>query len=508
MDQQLPTTTLSSEQLDAANKALLWHRNKSKPYFFLSGYAGTGKTFLIEHLIRDHLKLTYPSVAQYREAEKAYRNAPTADPNDLSTFVKPPSYPTAFAAFTAKASMVMQSKKIPASTIHSLLYAPIIDYGLIQDLEIQLNAFRKVAPLNYRVIPEYQELFAKLKEASKPTFSFVPPDHPKSRLRNTKLLVLDECSMIGTELWNDLLATRIPILIIGDMGQLPPVKSAAAPFALNPPDAQLNEIVRQSWDSPIIQFATKARKHMLIQHVRVLSPSHTPKRPQLATRIPLKTFMATHLTKNDMLWFDQILCATHRRRQWINRTVRTFMFDCKAESLPTFPQIGEKIVCGENDHDKQIYNGVIYKVTDIDQQSYADAMDSYITSINPVASPMTFNAVEADMRKADPFGHSAYQEPKPPKIRFELTDDDSGISAWVETGIDTFLDYNDAQAIPSNDFAFDFGYAITVHKAQGSQWPKVLMFNEKMHFSQSNEDYARWLYTAITRASDCIVLAG
>jgi exodeoxyribonuclease-5 len=54
---------------------------------------------------------------------------------------------------------------------------------------------------------------------------------------------------------------------------------------------------------------------------------------------------------------------------------------------------------------------------------------------------------------------------------------------------------------------FDFGYGLTVHKAQGSQARKVLVFEER--FGQmSEEDWRRWLYTALTRAEQELYIVG
>ena len=50
---------------------------------------------------------------------------------------------------------------------------------------------------------------------------------------------------------------------------------------------------------------------------------------------------------------------------------------------------------------------------------------------------------------------------------------------------------------------FDFGYALTVHKAQGSQWNDVVVFDESRAF---REHRARWLYTAITRAAERVMV--
>ena len=52
---------------------------------------------------------------------------------------------------------------------------------------------------------------------------------------------------------------------------------------------------------------------------------------------------------------------------------------------------------------------------------------------------------------------------------------------------------------------FDYGYAISVHKSQGSEWDKVILVEER-NFYQSDEDYARWLYTGITRAKNKLLI--
>ena len=53
-------------------------------------------------------------------------------------------------------------------------------------------------------------------------------------------------------------------------------------------------------------------------------------------------------------------------------------------------------------------------------------------------------------------------------------------------------------SLRKNSDEFDYGYALTVHKAQGSQWDDVIVFDESWAFREHRH---RWLYTAITRAS-------
>ena len=77
----------------------------------------------------------------------------------------------------------------------------------------------------------------------------------ESALRDAKLLVLDEVSMVGPEMARDLLAFGKPILVLGDPGQLPPVKGEGA-FNTDEPDVLLTEVHRQAGDSAIIRLAT------------------------------------------------------------------------------------------------------------------------------------------------------------------------------------------------------------------------------------------------------------
>ena len=57
------------------------------------------------------------------------------------------------------------------------------------------------------------------------------------------------------------------------------------------------------------------------------------------------------------------------------------------------------------------------------------------------------------------------------------------------------------------DCLLDWGYAITVHSAQGSSWPRVAVIDEpRMKYAMDKEEYNRWLYTAITRAEESVTI--
>src|SRR5215470_263071 len=125
----------------------------------------------------------------------------------------------AFAAFTGKAALVMRRKGCAgASTIHSLIY--------------------------------------RARESGTETPSFeLWEDAPASK---AKLIVIDECSMVDAELGRDLLSFSVPVLVLGDPAQLPPVQGGGF-FTAAEPDALLTEVHRQAQDDPIVRLSMDVR---------------------------------------------------------------------------------------------------------------------------------------------------------------------------------------------------------------------------------------------------------
>src|SRR3954449_12440379 len=124
-----------------------------------------------------------------------------------------------FAAFTGKAACVMRSKGCySASTIHSLIY--------------------------------------KTRESGEEVPSFDLWDEaPASK---AALIVIDECSMVDAELGRDLMSFGVPLLVLGDPAQLPPIQGGGF-FTEVEPDAMLTEVHRQAEDNPIIRLSMDIR---------------------------------------------------------------------------------------------------------------------------------------------------------------------------------------------------------------------------------------------------------
>src|SRR3979411_3183984 len=125
-----------------------------------------------------------------------------------------------FAAFTGKAALVMRSKGCDnASTIHSLIYR------------------------------------ARESGVEQPSFELWD-DAPASK---AKLIVIDECSMVDAELGRDLLSFGVPVLVLGDPAQLPPIQGGGF-FTDAGPDVMLTEVHRQAADDPIIHLSMAVRE--------------------------------------------------------------------------------------------------------------------------------------------------------------------------------------------------------------------------------------------------------
>lgn len=314
----------------------------------------------------------------------------------------------AFAAFTGKAAHVMRNKGcVDASTIHSLIYRPTGDED----------------------------------EDDGPSFT-IRRDAPASK---ADLIIIDECSMVDEDLGRDLLSFGIPVLVLGDPAQLPPVKGGGF-FTQGEPDYMLTEIHRQAEDNPIIHLS------MLIREKGV----------EAATQMQNSGDALQFISKRDIdadtiLECDQVLVGTNKTRRKFNERIR----ELKGH-LDATPEAGEKLVCLRNNKKKGLLNGGLWSVT---------------------------------LKKTA----------RGTKARMIVRPEEGGKSVSINVPHAFFSE--GAENIPytqrRNADEFDYGYALTVHKAQGSQWDHVVLFDESWAFREHSQ---RWLYTAVTRAAKQLTL--
>lgn len=286
---------------------------------------------------------------------------------------------------------------------------------------------------------------------------------------NYSLIVVDEISMLPNDLWELLLSHKKHVIALGDPFQIPPIDKKADNHVLDKPHIFLDEIMRQATESEIIRLTMdirdyKAPEYFKGEEIQVLRP---------------------HEVVDGMYhWADQIICATNRKRHEINNYMR------QAAGRGIEPESGDKIICCRNCWDKvdmtgdnALVNGTIGTLGE-----FAAGFQSYPIFGFPEVPVMHAQILTTDgVFEEVVMDYQALKEGKP-----------------FLTSEQAYQIYRRPDLKNLEPVEFNYGYAITGHRAQGSEWDKVLVFEEKFPFDK--EEHARWLYTAATRASDKLVL--
>jgi exodeoxyribonuclease-5 len=403
-----------SPQQDSALKAVdHWFRNesKTKPVFRLFGCAGTGKSTLAKHFAEN-----------------------------VQGQVK-------FASFTGNAAHVMAKKGCEgASTVHKMIYRPkIASKAHMKRLEkelLDLENTPKPWELKHcdRISSVKGELRKERENSGRMSFSL----NLESDLKHAKLLILDECSMISQEIGKDLESFGVPILVLGDPEQLPPIYGQGY-FTEQKPDIQLDEIHRQALDNPIIALSKLVRE---------------------GRNLPLGNYgsskvVDTKLDSSEIISYDTILVGLRRTKKSCDDRCRQL----RGFGSP-LPVADDSLMCVKNNHPLGLLNGQIFK-----------AMSSAVTVGDDIVSLHIKNP-DTDEEMAISAAEKLFHGQK--------------LSRWEHE--------EDVQE-------FEYAYAITVHKSQGSQWDNILLFDQKDRFPNwSKRDRQRWLYTGITRAAERVTV--
>jgi len=378
---------LSKDQKHVISELLEWQKDGySSQYITVGGFAGTGKTTLIAEL-----------------------------KNKLNDTKKKRSI--GFPAYTGKAARVLKlklhklgviDKTDSVGTIHSLMYSPI------EDKNGEISGWQKKDNIS------------------------------------KDLIIVDEASMIDGQIWSDLLSYNIPIIAVGDHGQLPPVKGSFN--LMQDPDLKLEEIHRQEQDNPIIKISILARKFGIIPEkeyaknivkISKKSPYYNDTVNKLLGEYNKKTL---------------VICGFNHTRVKLNNRIREKLgIDFEK------PQIGDRVICLRNNHKNDIFNGMLGTLLFIENK-------------------------EKDWLKAD--------------IKMDGEKGEYNGNIYIPQFNNTEpLNFTKFRNKTLKGDLFDFGYALTVHKAQGSQAKRVVLFEER--FSRmTDEEWRRWLYTAVTRAQE------
>lgn len=355
-----------------------------------------------------------------------------------------------FGAYTGKAAHVLKTKGCHnASTIHSMIYrsrdkSRVRLKQLEKDLEDLLKELIELKIEDIDGHPRVKALRREVKQeidnAEQPMFIL----NSESDVKDADLIVIDECSMVDAKMGEDLLSFGTPVLVLGDPAQLPPVGGAGYFTENITPDVMLTDIHRQAEESPILRMATKVRNG------ESLSIGDWGNDCRVLAE-------GSKIDPDRITSYDQVLVGKNVTRRASNRKLRILK-----GHHDEYPVVGDRVVCLRNDSELGLLNGAIFHVSDV-----TGVMDR--------------------------------------KVSMSVIPEDGLLSVEVEAHEHHFLGKEDELKWFEKREAqeFDYGYALTVHKSQGSQWNDVCVFDESACF---RKDRNRWLYTAITRAAESITV--
>jgi ATP-dependent exoDNAse (exonuclease V) alpha subunit len=377
------------------------------PVFTLCGFAGTGKTTLVKHLVDTMRESVSTDVSIVRVV-----------------------------APTGKASSVLRKKGFTgATTVHALLYTP--------------RVVKKYHTTNTDDSGYAEVIGEEL------VFSLKTPD----MAAGTKLIVVDEASMVDDEMSRDLLSLGIKILAIGDPFQLPPVKTSTSSLLdVEKPDAMLTEVTRQAHDSPVLHLAT------------VIRESQQLLRGRFGDSVVCTKKQADNLSFTGEAPF---IVGLNRTRHAQNFSIRQLL-----GRKSWAPEPGDRLLCRRNDKKTGLINGEIHIVVE------TFAVSDISRRVTLKIRPETFTSEELVT------GQALSREVHAWSHLFK------GEEGETELGRMRMSARRACQELT-------WGYAITCHASQGSEWPTVVVMDEGESF---REFRWRWLYTAITRASERVAV--
>lgn len=304
--------------------------------------------------------------------------------------------------------------------------------------------------------------------------SFPKPDGTFTRIPVEevpyKIVVVDEVSMAPKTLMALLASYDVHIICLGDPFQLPPIDKNEDNHLLDHPHVFLDEIMRQAQESEIIRLTMDIREGKRIA-------------PMQGNEVVI--IKKDELNTGMLEWADQVLCATNKTKDNLNAQMRLL-----AGINNLKPQDGDKIICSMNyweffgGNGDPLINGTIGWIK-----------NSYNTFVQ---LPYWANNKQIPILCCDLFSDD--------EVSFNGLNLDRDLIITGKYSLDSKTEYRLAKNPKTRHLIpmeFNYGYAITTHKAQGSEWSKVLVIEEDFPYGT---EHARWLYTAATRASEKLVV--
>ncbi len=480
------STGLTESQSNAI-KQLFEFLDTDDHCFILKGYAGTGKTFLISRLTK---------------------------------YLDKHEIPFILAAPTGRAArMLSQKTDKKAVTIHSLIYASPEEL-----LESAHSTDRTILNFSIKKFTQPQGTIFIIDESS-----MVHDNLSAGEFLNfgTGRLLFDLLNYTSLNFKQDNKRTKQKIIFVGDPAQLPPVNQKNSPalssdylyseFGLSADETELTEVVRQSGESGILNFATTLRNTLSNEQYRF---------PQMLKSLDTKVVSSSEFidvwkhpaTKN----IDEVavIVRTNDLALRYNRQIRNYLFHTKSDT----PRKGDRLLVINNNNFYNFLNGDIVEVAEIVSET------EKLKATNP------FDGKEYELCFRDVLLHykdsEGKEQEKYVKILENMLSSKTGGLGRNEHTILRIISldvagYKYSQLNPKkkssqkametkkkveeamkdseylNALQVKFGYALTCHKAQGGEWKNVFLdFNS--YGPIHDEDYIRWAYTAVTRTKETL----
>ena len=435
--------TQDQENLVKNLSNFIFHREDCN-IFILDGYAGTGKTTIISALIKT---LPYYNIR------------------------------TELLAPTGRAAKVLSNRSLQqAYTIHKKIY--------------------------YTQTDDYSNISLKLKENK----------------NHHTLYIIDEASMIGEgdNLLSDLFSyvkngVKNKAILLGDKAQLPPVSSNES-FALNPDYLrqrffepieyyQLTQVVRQALQSGILKNAANIRWAL---NNKLQLPIFKTQNHKDFKRIESIDFEDTLVNQYRQIGEKEVVVVTRSNfaANQLNQYIRNRILEKE-----NIIDIGEKLMSirnnyywqTENEYSDFIANGDIVEVTNIYsyEEKFGFNFANIEARINESKIPIELT-IMLDTLSEKQAHLSQEKERQLYNSIFSYYQKDCNNKALIHKAVKEDKYFNALQV--------KFSKAITCHKAQGGDWHTAFILNEVQASEAINQDYFRWLYTAVTRAREQIFL--
>ena len=351
--------------------------------------------------------------------------------------------------------------------------------------------------------------------AEKKSMRFLPKRCAEYPLPSTiQTIIIEEASMVSYELFQEIVAAcphNPQFVFLGDIQQLPPVFGSAilGYKMLELPVVELNEVYRQALDSPIISLAHRilSGKPILKDELKTLSV------PNKLTLHPwLKRIESDSATETLAKFFVKAL-DTGRYDPAVDGILIPFNKSCGTDELNK--HIATKIAQREFKPVFEIIHGWKKSYYSIGDKCLYEREDAIIKNIYPNPQYSGLPPREPSLNR-NYWGHKIESEDSTAPSDGEDTDnidqflalvsspDESGEAKKRAASHVIELELLDSERTVSIRSAGEvdsliLGYAITVHKSQGSEWPKVFLC---FHHSHATMIQRELLYTAVTRARE------